>query len=42
MKKSMGKYNKTKESASQAGISAMRELKLTVHPSFVDELDNAD
>lgn len=42
MKKSMHKYNKTKEAASQAGITAMRDLKLSVHPSFVDELDNAD
>ena len=36
MKKAMIKYNRTKESASQAGITATRGLELTVHPTFVD------
>jgi hypothetical protein len=42
MDKSMQKYNKTKEAASQIGITTAREMKMKVHPIFEGEMNEGD
>ena len=40
--KSLTKYNRTREQAYQAGISAMRIFKLTCHPMLKYTIDEKD
>lgn len=42
MQKSMQKYNKTKDAASQSGITAAREMTVKVHPQFEGEMNSGD